>query len=137
MRNPLRLTSPDNPRLKEVIHLRKHRDRKQSKLFIAEGRREISRALAAGLLLREFFWSPELSRLDFQALATVFAQCGTGFQPVQLTPALFQKIAYLEKPEGLLALFDQPTWTLDRIPEKTNDLFLIAQALEKPGNLGA
>jgi len=138
MRPPLRLTSPDNPRLKQVLHLRKHRDRQESKLFIAEGKREITRALAAGLPLREFFWSPELSGLNERTLQETFPPFGdTGFQPVQVTPPLFQKIAYLEKPEGLLALFDQPTWTLDKIPSGHPDLFLVAQSIEKPGNLGA
>ena len=61
MRRPLPLTSPDNPRLKHVVHLRKNRDRRAESVFVAEGRREIGRALEAGLSLRQFFYVPSLA----------------------------------------------------------------------------
>ena len=140
LRPPLVLTSPDNPRLKAVVHLRKHRDRRESGLFIAEGSREIERALVAGLSLRELFFCPEVARLTFEHLPKRFprlSELQRAPSIYQITPPLFSKIAYLDKPEGILATFDQPTWTLDSLPTNDRDLFLIAQGIEKPGNLGA
>ena len=52
MRQPV-ITSLDNPRVKEVLRLRKARERRRDGLFVAEGRREVERALAAGLVVRE------------------------------------------------------------------------------------
>jgi len=134
MRAPMRLTSFDNPRIKQIVHLRKHRDRKRSRLFIAEGKREISRALAAGLGIREFFFSAELSGLDAGKIAVEFPAVEYAYE---LPAPLFEKIAYREKPEGLLATFEEPSWTLEAIPRTAADLFLVAQSLQKPGNLGA
>jgi TrmH family RNA methyltransferase len=137
MRPPLRLTSPDNPRLKAVLHLRKNRDRRDANCLIAEGTREISRAIAANLPCKEVFWSPDLSNLSLNKLLELLP-LPDSTSIYEVTPPLFQKIAYLDKPEGILALFEPPTWSLDKIPAPTNtDLFLIAQGIEKPGNLGA
>ena len=139
MRRPLPLTSPDNPRIKHVVHLRKNRDRRDEAVFIAEGRREIGRALDAGLKLRQFFYVPSLAG-PWDRLLSEFPGLQIAEPPdgaFELTPPLLQKIAYLERPEGLLALFDQPTWDLQHIPRTASDLFLIATSIEKPGNLGA
>jgi TrmH family RNA methyltransferase len=139
MRRPLPLTSPDNPRIKHVLHLRKNRDRREGSVFIAEGRREIGRALDAGLPLRQFFYTPSLAG-SWDQLLEEFPQLRLADPPdgaFELTPPLLQKIAYLERPEGLLALFEQPRWDLRDLPRSATDLFLIATGIEKPGNLGA
>jgi len=103
MRSPLRITSADNARLKSVLHLRRQRDRRGSGLFIAEGSREISRALEAGLKIQELFYSPQMAGLDAAGLAKRFPRLAQ--HPIslyELTPSLLQRIAYNENPEGLL-----------------------------------
>ncbi len=139
---PLRLTSLDNPRIKQVIHLRKPRDRRESGLFVAEGRREIRRAMAAGLRLADLFWSPEHSETAASDLVKVFP--GLKRNPdarlCEVLPHLLEKMAYLERPEGFIALFHQPEWKADDLPRGTADwaeLYLVAAGTEKPGNLGA
>src|SRR2546430_13640286 len=54
------ITSPENPRVKEALRLRKGRERRRRGLFIAEGPREVGRAISAGLAVREIFLAPEL-----------------------------------------------------------------------------
>ena len=54
------ITSLENPRVKEVLRLRKARERRRAGLFIAEGRREVERALAAGLVVQSVYFAPEL-----------------------------------------------------------------------------
>jgi TrmH family RNA methyltransferase len=54
------ITSVDNPRVKDALRLRKSRERRRLGLFIAEGRREVERAIAAGLVVREIFYAPDL-----------------------------------------------------------------------------
>jgi TrmH family RNA methyltransferase len=127
MRSPLLITSADNPRIKQVLHLRKNRDRRDAGVFIAEGKREIERALAAGLTIRQFFLCKEFAR--------EMPELGDDAEVFEVPAKLFLKMAYLERPEGWLAVFDEPIWKLDELPE--GDLWLIATGIEKPGNLGA
>ena len=54
------ITSVENPRVKEVLRLRKGRERRRAGLFLAEGRREVERAIAAGLVVRSIYVAPEL-----------------------------------------------------------------------------
>jgi RNA methyltransferase, TrmH family len=54
------ITSVDNPRVRDALRLRKSRERRRLGLFIAEGRREVERAIAAGLVVREIFYAPNL-----------------------------------------------------------------------------
>lgn len=54
------ITSLDNPRIREVVRLRKGRERRREGVLVAEGVREVERALAAGLALRQLFHAPEL-----------------------------------------------------------------------------
>lgn len=140
MRPPLLLTSTDNPRLKRLIHLRKQRDRREEGVFVAEGLREVSRALAAGLTLRELFWSPNHAHLTLEDLLHHLPSLPqTDASLYQITSPLVAKISNLDNPEGLFAIFDSPAWRLEDIPTDPAkaDLFLIANAINKPGNLGA
>lgn len=131
----LHLTSVDNPRVKAVVKLREQRQRRKSGLFIAEGRREIERALAAGLVLREMYGCPDM--LDAGAMRALHAAAGET-ATFTVTAALLKKMAYCENPEGALAVFAQPHWELDAVLSRApGSLWLVAVGIEKPGNLGA
>jgi len=121
------ITSASNPRIKRLLKLRKHRQRRASGVFLAEGLREIERAAAAGLILEELYLCPEL--LGDQ---TVAAEAGAQFE---IPAVLLKKAAYRDDPQGVLAVVQQPVWTLADVP--TDALLLIAVGTEKPGNLGA
>lgn len=54
-----------------------------------------------------------------------------------VSEAVFQKIGYGDNPDGILAVAPQPNFALSALDFPTNALFLIAEGLEKPGNLGA
>lgn len=147
MRKPLVLTSLDNPRLKRIVRLRKQRERRDEGVFVAEGTREVSRALAAGLKLEEIYWSPDMLRTGIDE----WIRSTPGLREqvdrhnafsAQVTPGLFAKMAYIENPEGLLAVFETPVWTMDGLPRGENsgpnaELYLVAAGISKPGNLGA
>lgn len=112
------ITSPDNPRVKEVLRLRKSRERRRSGLFVAEGPREVDRARAAGLTLRATYFAPELLAWD---------------EGEEVSARVLEKMAYRAEPEGVLAIVEIPQHTLP--PHAT--LLLVAVGIEKPGNLGA
>ncbi len=131
-REPKQLTSMDNARIKAVVRLREHRQRRRTGQFTAESERQIRRALDAGLKLVELYWCPDLldaaEMLDGQA---------DGFV---VTEPLIRKMAYRENPEGVVAVFEQPTWSLQTVLSNVaagGGLCVVAVGLEKPGNLGA
>jgi TrmH family RNA methyltransferase len=113
------ITSIDNPRVKDVLRLRKSRERKRAGLFLAEGPREVERARAAGLNLVATYYAPEL------------ADWPHGGEEV--SERVLRKLAYRAEPEGVLAVVEIPQHDLPR----DGSLYLVAVAIEKPGNLGA
>ena len=115
------ITSADNPRVKEVLRLRKSRERRRDGLFIAEGTREVERALAAGLAPRAIYIAPEL--------LPEWTRPGTD----EVSAQVLARMAYRAEPEGVLGVFEQPKRAL---PADAT-LVLVAVNIEKPGNLGA
>jgi RNA methyltransferase, TrmH family len=112
------ITSPDNPRVKEVLRLRKARERRRRGLFLAEGRREVERARAAGLTIVTTYFAPELLAWD---------------EGVEVSARVLAKMAYRADPEGVLAVVEAPARAVPAEPT----LVLVAVGIEKPGNLGA
>src|SRR4051794_19530659 len=84
MRRPVLLTSLDNPRIKQVIHLRKHRDRRKSGLFVAEGVREVQGAAEGGLVVEEVFLCPEVGGVGYEQFERETPSLGKS------DPALFE-----------------------------------------------
>jgi TrmH family RNA methyltransferase len=115
------ITSPENPRVKDVLRLRKARERRRDGRFIAEGLREVERALAAGLVPHAIYVAPELLP-DW-----------TGPAADEVSARVLGRMAYRGEPEGLLGVFDAP----ERELPVGATLVLVAVRIEKPGNLGA
>jgi TrmH family RNA methyltransferase len=116
------ITSAENQRVKDVVRLRTAGERRAAGVFVAEGLREVERARAAGLTVREMFVAPELLP-DYEL----------GEPRTEVTARVLAKMAYRAKPEGVLAVVEIPS----RIVPANATLLLIAVGIEKPGNLGA
>jgi len=54
----LKITSLQNPRVKQAVRLRERREREKSDLFLIEGYRELFHAIKAGWKLETLFISP-------------------------------------------------------------------------------
>jgi TrmH family RNA methyltransferase len=140
MSAPIRLTSHQNPRIKAVARLRKQRERRKQGLLVVEGPRELDRALAAGLGVREFYCSPELlgAAGDSAGADGWLERLPPAAQRFEVPAGLFKKMALLPEPSGLLAVCEQPRWSLHTLPAvRSKSLYLVAVGIEKPGNLGA
>jgi TrmH family RNA methyltransferase len=114
------ITSVDNPRVKDVVRWRKARERRRDGVLVAEGPREVQRAIAAGLVVRHLYFAPEL-----------LPDWAHGGEDV--SRRVLEKMSYRSEPEGVLGVFDVPVRALPTDPS----LLLVAVGIEKPGNLGA
>lgn len=134
MDNETIITSTQNPRVKALVKLRDHRGRRQAGLFIAEGMRAIERALAAELRVESIWICDELLG-DTSGLPL---STPPGVENVSVPFTVFKKIAYIREPEGILAVCEPPSWSVDALPPPDQStLDFVAVGTEKPGNLGA
>ena len=128
------LSSVQNPLVKKILLLKeKARERKKTKLFVLEGKREIELALKGGYTLDSIFFEPSLFP---ESQISIF--CKDPSIAISVTKELYQKIAYRGTTEGIIALAVSKDNTLSNIQFKhKNPLILVAEAPEKPGNIGA
>lgn len=131
MPDPIHITSITNPRIKVVAKLRRRAGRRIKKRFVAEGWREVTRAIDAGLVVDELYLCPSLIGNTGESIATDAAR-------FTVAREAFVKMTYLRDPEGVLAVVREPEWSLSALPTVTEEtLYLVAVGTEKPGNLGA
>jgi TrmH family RNA methyltransferase len=142
----LEITSPANPRLKALVALRRRRTRQETGQTLVEGYEEIDLALASGVTPRTVFVAEELfspsGRAGSQDIGTQAELLerlrAAGVEVVRLSPAAYGKVSYREGPDGLLAVVDRGGMPLSSLRVKGDHwLGLVAQRIEKPGNLGA
>jgi len=133
------ITSVQNPRVKQLVKLRDRRARDEAGVFLIEGYREIRRALEKGTVVRELYYAPEWFLGENEPALIARAE-QAGAKLFELTREAFAKIAYRERPDGLIALAPQWKRSWDDLEAKIHGLadpfFLVVEAIEKPGNLG-
>jgi RNA methyltransferase, TrmH family len=130
-----KITSLQNPRVKQLVRLRDRRPRDEAGVFLVEGYREIRRALESNVQLRELYFSPEWF-LGENELALLAQAKAAGAQLFELSKNVFAKVAYRERPDGLLAVAPQWRRALADLALPATPLLLVVEAIEKPGNLG-
>ncbi len=134
----LRIESFQNRRIKEAVALRKSDERRKTGRIIIDGVREIGRALEAGGVIEEVFYCPTLAPEKGRQLVDVLAARNVTI--LEVPKRLFEKIAYGEREEGVVAVARCPTVSLEHITVKDGSeapLLLVVEGIEKPGNLGA
>jgi len=130
-----KITSLQNPRVKQLVKLRDRRPRDEAGLFLVEGYREIRRALEKRVPLAELYFSPEWFLGENESVLIGQAQAA-GAQAFELTKEAFAKVAYRERPDGLLAVAPQWRRALGDLALPAAPFVLVVEAIEKPGNLG-
>lgn len=129
------ISSLQNPKIKNIVKLlSKNKERKAQGLFIIEGARELSLALAANYQIDSLFLCRELfSKTEYpDVLQTIPAD-----KIHEVTLPVFEKIAYREGSDGLLTLAMAQPHTLENLKLSDNPFIIILESVEKPGNLGA
>lgn len=133
--SPEKISSLQNPRIKQLVKLRDRRPRDEAGVFLIEGYREIRRALEKNVALSELYFSPEWF-LGENERALIAQAESAGAQLFELAKDAFAKVAYRERPDGLLAIAPQWKRSLDDLKLPPDPFLLVVEAIEKPGNLG-
>jgi TrmH family RNA methyltransferase len=130
------ITSPSNPKLKHVVRLRTCSEREASGEMIVEGYRECRRALDGGYVPHAVFHCPDFYLKNENEPALVAECAAKGAAVYACAPRCFEKIAYKERPDGLLMVGPHVTKSLSELELPENSLVIVTEAIEKPGNLG-
>jgi len=134
------ITSPANPRVKQAVALRAAGERRRTSLTLVDGLREITRAIVAGVEIVEIFVAADARADDARAAdrATCLETClARGAEVVRLGPRAFEKLAFGDRDEGMVAVVRFATPALPQVTFAADRPVLVAEAVEKPGNLGA
>lgn len=130
-----KITSLQNSRIRNLIKLQsKARERKAQHLFPIEGARELSLALAGGYAIDSLFVYPELyDKSDYPGLLALINPNVV----YEISEPVFDKVAYREGSDGIIALAEPKDHSLNSLPLSDNPFIIVLEAVEKPGNLGA
>jgi RNA methyltransferase, TrmH family len=132
----LRITSRQNPRVKQAVALRDGSERQRCGRFVIDGAREISRAIDAGIHLVEAFICDELCQSTESKTAVLAIQNGNA-NVFQVSADVFAKIAFGNRHDGVLAVALRPERDLAKLSLPRNPIVTVLEGLEKPGNVGA
>jgi TrmH family RNA methyltransferase len=127
------ITSPANPRIKELTRLSRPAMRRQTGLFLLETTRQLTRALDAGCDLLELYVCDEL--LSDRSIVRRAAE--RDITPVPISQRVCEKLAYRQNPQGLIAVMRAVNRALEQLEPAGTPLLVVCSGLEKPGNLGA
>jgi TrmH family RNA methyltransferase len=129
------ITSLQNPKIKEAIRLNERRERNATGLFLIEGYRELKRAVEGRIAFHSLFICPQFF-LGTNENALIDQIRNQGVEVIVCSENVFQKLSYRDRPDGLLAIGVQMQRSLMDFTMKKDPLLIVAEAIEKPGNLG-
>lgn len=131
------ITSPQNSFIKELVQLKeKSRLRKKTNTFLIEGLREISLAIKGGYEITTIL--ADASIIYQENFETLNSSLTSEVEIIEISNEVYKKIALRDSTEGVIALTKSKDLSLESIQFKhKNPLILIAEAPEKPGNIGA
>ncbi len=132
---PRAITSFSNDTVKRLRSLRDKKARREEGLFLAEGLRILAEARDSGRL-------PEIIAFSDKAplhplAAAIVAECeAAGGDVIVTSPDILSKMSGKDKPQAILGAFRQPDTSLSALDRTASPLWLVAQSLRDPGNIG-
>lgn len=129
------ISSIQNPFIKGLVQLKeKSRVRKKEKQFLIEGLREIQIAIAGNYEVNTLLFNSSI--ITFEKIKTLTGD--SDFEYIEITQEVYQKIAHRSSTEGIIAIANTKQNSLEDLQFNTKaPLILVAEAPEKPGNIGA
>ncbi len=125
------ITSIQNPFIKNLLKLQeKARERKKQGLFLIEGKREIELAKKGGYEITSLLF---LANEKNDSFFSNFIDA----EQVLISQEIYDKLAYRNTTEGILAIAKTKSLSVSELNLSKNPLILVAESIEKPGNIGA
>ncbi len=132
---PKVITSFSNPLVKRVQALRDKRHRREEGLFLAEGLRILTEALETGRIPRILFFAAASAGHPL-VRALIEAVEGDFGEAIETTPDILSKLSGKDNPQAVVGVFDTFETTLDMLDRTASPIWLVAERLRDPGNLG-
>jgi TrmH family RNA methyltransferase len=132
---PRQITAFSNPLVKQVRLLRDKRHRREQGLFLAEGLRILTEAREAGHLPRILFFNGAEAPHPLLAELIRAVEAGGG-DAVETNADILHKLSGKDNPQVVLGVFEAFPTDLDRLDRSRAGIWIVAQALRDPGNLG-
>lgn len=131
------ISSIQNPLVKQMLHLKeKSRERNKNGLFVIEGVKELELAIKGDYTLRTLLYYPKLAAREWVLHLT--KDLSPTPEIMEVSREVFEKLAYRETTGGILAIANSKEHSLENLRLKNKrPLILVAEAPEKPGNIGA
>jgi TrmH family RNA methyltransferase len=130
---PRQITAFSNPLVKQARGLRDKKNRRAEGLFLAEGLRILTEAREVGILPERLFFSRAAHPL-LEAL--IEATEAAGGEAIETGADILHKISGKDNPQAVLGIYRQLDTGLEGIDRGASPLWIVAQALRDPGNLG-
>ena len=128
------ITSAQNPKIKRLLQLQqKSSERRKAGLFVVEGIREVERCLEKGYEIDTIFY---LNKPMAENVSEIIEK-NKGIKLFEVSPTIYEKIAYRGSTEGVIAEVKTKDKTLNDLNLSENPLVVVLESVEKPGNLGA
>ena len=128
------ITSAQNPKIKRLLQLQqKSSERRKAGLFVVEGIREVERCVEKGYEIDTIFY---LNKPMAENVSEIIEK-KKGIKLFEVSPTIYEKIAYRGSTEGVIAEVKTKDKTLNDLNLSENPLVVVLESVEKPGNLGA
>ena len=114
--------------------LRRRRARERLQLFVAEGVRAVDELLRSDLRVRGVLASPQLAPATRAAIGAAADVRGVTF--TELDERDFASAADTDSPQGVLAIGEVPTRTLDQLSLPATARLVVLDGVQDPGNVG-
>jgi TrmH family RNA methyltransferase len=132
---PRQVTAFSNATVKRLRSLRDKKARRSERMFLAEGLRIIAEARDSGRLPEIIAFSAEGAKHPLAA-KIIAATEAAGGEAIETTADILSKMSGKDNPQMLLGAYQQPDTSLERIDRSAAPIWIVAQALRDPGNIG-
>jgi TrmH family RNA methyltransferase len=129
------ITAFSNSTVKLLRSLRDKKARRAEGLFLAEGLRILTEARDSGHLPEIVAFTSDGARHPLAA-EIISATEAAGGDAIETTADILSKMSGKDNPQMLIGAYRQPEAALKLIDRSTAPLWIVAQALRDPGNIG-
>jgi RNA methyltransferase, TrmH family len=137
MSMPEKITSLQNPKIKNLKKLEKASERREQNLILIEGLRETVLAQRAGYVITALFICEEILKETEAYNLKALTKAASGISVYHISKEVYDSVAYRETTEGVITTAQSIKHELAKINLGKNPLVLVIEGVEKPGNLGA